>query len=217
MLNPYSGLSKKYLLLLLVWKDISRGWNLIFIAKYFKFRLLPNKKTHPVLFRPTQPHCGINLISLYICFWENWRWVSLIFSHMELEDMDSSSIQHSQLEGMYSSSIQHSQPSSLPSPQCTWLRALWLTPSTTTCATPSSPCCAAACHLELLPSSTPSQWVWFTMHANGKAEHHFQTWYKSFWTRANTESTLQLNDANGNRNSLQKIVMFHVFFSKNIA
>lgn len=54
-----------------------------------------------------------------------------------------------------------SQPPSPPSPPCTWLKAHWLTLSTTTCATPSSPCCAAACHLELQPSSTPSQWVWF--------------------------------------------------------
>lgn len=57
-------------------------------------------------------------------------------------------------------STRRSKSPSLPSPPCTWLKARWLTLLTTTCATPSSPCCAAACHLELLPSSTPSQWVW---------------------------------------------------------
>lgn len=67
---------------------------------------------------------------------------------MELLDMDSSSTKCSLLP-------------SLPSPLCMWLKARWTPRSTTTWSTPSSPCCAAACRLELPPSSTPSQWVWF--------------------------------------------------------
>lgn len=74
---------------------------------------------------------------------------------MEVQDMDNSS-------NPWVSSTYRSRPPSPCSPQCTWLTPRWPTPSTTTCATPSSPCCAAACPLELLPSSTPSQWVWFT-------------------------------------------------------
>lgn len=74
---------------------------------------------------------------------------------MEVPHMDSS-----RTPGV--SSTRDSQSPLLSSPPCTWLRALWLTLSMTTWATPSSPCCAAACRLELLPSSTPSQWVWVT-------------------------------------------------------
>lgn len=57
------------------------------------------------------------------------------------------------------SSPTHSKGPSLPSPPCTSLLARWATPSTTTCATPSSPWYAAACLSELPPSFIQSKWV----------------------------------------------------------
>lgn len=108
----------------------------------------------------------------YVCVCLACRTMDLRHS-MDMQDMDNSSIS-------WVSSTRVSQPPSLSSPQCSWLEPHWLTLSTTTCATQSS-CCSAACHLELLPSSTPFPWVRFTniysllflVHSHGYTEPDF--------------------------------------------
>lgn len=142
-------------------------WNLNFIIRP-NFSLACCETSHFSI-RTTHPYSfGILLVSLHFLqtsvllenelelYFMSVACRALDLHHlMGLQNMANSHIQ-------WVISTQHSRPPSLTSPQCTWLEARWPNQSTTTCVTPSSPCCAASCHLELLPSSTPSSWVWFS-------------------------------------------------------